>query len=88
MSYSESVNVGYSRVVAGINLDFDPPGVEEPQPMAHSSQSAATIVRGLRAGMPVFDAMGRIVANPRSGIYFVREAHAQAQAVRKVIIQR
>ena len=32
------------------------------------------------------DAVGRRVENPRSGIYFVREA--QAQAVRKVVIQR
>jgi DNA-binding beta-propeller fold protein YncE len=34
----------------------------------------------------VFDVMGRRVANLRSGVFFVREA--QAQAVRKVVIQR
>ena len=41
----------------------------------------------------IFDAMGRRVANPRSGIFFVQERSAvsgkpSAVSVRKVVIQR
>jgi YVTN family beta-propeller protein len=39
-------------------------------------------------GSEVFDAVGRRVVSPKSGIYFVRAAQAQAQAIRKVVIQR
>jgi len=40
--------------------------------------------------MVIFDAMGRRTANPKPGVYFVREARAQAQAqtVRKVVVTR
>jgi hypothetical protein len=36
----------------------------------------------------IFDAMGRRVVSPKPGVYFVREAQAQAQAIRKVVITR
>jgi hypothetical protein len=58
------------------------------KPMVRGRKLLPTVIRSLPAGAVAFDAMGRRVANPRSGIYFVREAHAQAQAARKVIIQR
>ena len=62
-------------------------GTEEiPKPQALSHKLAATVVRSLPAGAVAFDAMGRRVMNPRSGIFFVRDA--EAQAVRKVIIER
>jgi len=58
------------------------------RPMSRGSQPS--VVRGLPTGSAVFDAMGRRVANPRSGIFFVREAQtqAQAQAVRKIVVTR
>jgi hypothetical protein len=49
---------------------------------------AATVVRGLPQGAAAFDAMGRRVVSPQSGIFFVREAQAQAQAIRKVVITK
>jgi hypothetical protein len=53
----------------------------------------ALVVRTLPRGIVVFDAMGRRVANPRSGIYFIREQSAvggkpSTVAVRKVVVQR
>ncbi len=49
-----------------------------------------TIIRRLPAGVTAFDAMGRRALNSKPGVYFVPEARAQAQAqaVRKVVIQR
>jgi hypothetical protein len=47
-----------------------------------------TVIRSLPQGAVAFDAMGRRVLNPQSGIFFVHEAQAQAQAVRKVVITR
>jgi hypothetical protein len=52
-----------------------------------------TVVRSLPAGAVAFDAMGRRVMNPRSGIFFVQEPSAvsgkpSAVTVRKVVIQR
>ena len=93
LSYPESVDVGYSRVVSGINFDFDPQGVEEgQQPRAGGSRPAATVVRGLPADAVAFDAMGRRVLSAKPGVYFVREepqaSSHKPQAVRKVIIQR
>jgi len=61
-------------------------GVEEGHKLPASSRRlAATIIRSLPAGAVAFDAMGRRVVTPRSGVFFVREA--QAQAVRKVVVQ-
>ena len=86
--YPESVAVGYSETLSGINLDFDPPGLEEgQQPTACASRPTATVLRRLPPGATVFDASGRRVTNPKSGIYFVR-AEPSAVAVRKVILQR
>jgi len=67
---------------------MDPnPGIEVgPRPQVPSHKLVATIIRRLPQGAVAFDAMGRRVLNLRSGIFFVREA--QAQAVRKVVIQR
>jgi hypothetical protein len=54
----------------------------------------ASVVRTLPASIVVFDAMGRMVANPRSGVYFVREEpqatslKPQAGTIRKVVIQK
>jgi hypothetical protein len=88
VSYPDSVDVGYSQVVSGINLDFDPPGMEEEQqPTACASRPAATVLRGLPPGAVAFDASGRRVTNPESGIYFVR-TEPSAVTVRKVILQR
>jgi len=47
---------------------------------------AASVIRSLPTGAVAFDAMGRRVLNPESGIYFVREQ--SAAGVRKVVIQR
>jgi hypothetical protein len=97
VSYPESVDVGYSQTLPDINLHFDSTGVEESgQPTAYSLQPTATILSasGVKrlASSVIFDAMGRRVLGPKPGVYFVRDAHAQAQAqaqaVRKVIIQR
>ena len=46
----------------------------------------ASVVRALPRDFVTFDAMGRRVANPKSGVFFVRDG--QDQAVRKVVIQR
>jgi len=71
-------------------LQYYESGVEESsKPQALDRALTATVNHSLPPGVVAFDAMGRRVANPRSGIYFVREAQAQAQvqAVRKVVIQ-
>jgi YVTN family beta-propeller protein len=84
--------------------DSMPSGIEESlKPQASSSRPAATVVRGLPPGTVVFDAMGRSVANPGPGVYFVREQSAfssqysgwsaasgerSAVSVWKVILQR
>ena len=61
-------------------------GIEEsPKPQVSGRKLATTVIRSLPAGAVAFDAMGRRVVDPRSGIFFVREA--QAQTVRKVVIQ-
>jgi len=51
--------------------------------------SEASSIKRLASSV-VFDAMGRRVINPKPGVYFVREAQAQAQAqaIRKVVIQK
>jgi hypothetical protein len=72
---------------------IDVVGMEEshvPQPAGR--KLTATVVRTLPQDAVAFDAMGRRVVNPRSGIYFVREepqaASLTPQAVRKVVLQR
>ena len=75
-------------------------GVEEsPRPQALSRKPKAKTLYGtstldLDACCALFDAMGRRVANPRSGIYFVSEEpqatspKPQARTIRKVVIQK
>ena len=67
---------------------LDRPGIDRnPKTRAAGSKLAATVLRGLPRGSVAFDATGRRVTNPKSGIYFVR-AEQSAVAVRKVILQR
>jgi hypothetical protein len=79
---------------SGLSLahGIDMLGVEEnPKPQASSSKPAATVVHSLPKGAVAFDAMGRRVLNPKSGVYFVREdgrGAGDAGRVRKVVIQR
>jgi YVTN family beta-propeller protein len=67
---------------------------EAPRPQAVSRRPAATVLSGAGvqclASKVVFDPMGRRVANPKPGVYFVPETQgqAQAQAVRKVLITK
>jgi len=52
---------------------------------------ASTVVRGLPQGAVAFDAMGRRVVNPRSGVYFVRNEGrgvGDVSRTRKVVVQR
>jgi hypothetical protein len=77
--------------IGGLN---PPPGVEETRSarrgradIGSTILSGASGVRRLASSV-IFDAMGRRVMNPKSGVYFVREAQAQAQAVRKIVIHR
>jgi YVTN family beta-propeller protein len=66
-------------------------GIEESlKPQASRSKPAATVVRSLPVGAVVFDASGRRVVNPKSGIYFVRAVSRELSAVgcQRVIIQR
>ena len=76
---------------------MDVVGVDEsPKPQAPSRKLAATVLSGASgvkrlASSVVFDAMGRRVANPRSGVYFLRSASSvtrDAPSVTKVVIQR
>jgi hypothetical protein len=71
-------------------LQFYGAGVEDEHiPSAICRKPAATVVRSLPQGAVAFDAMGRRVLNPRSGIVFLREpsaASGQPAAARKVII--
>ncbi len=63
---------------------------EGPRPQAPSRKLAATVVRSLPAGAVAFDAMGRRVLNPKSGVYFLRQASSVmrgASSVTKVVIQ-
>ncbi|MCX6841455.1 MAG: hypothetical protein NTX53_04110 [candidate division WOR-3 bacterium] len=70
-------------------------GVQEtPNAEVRVASREAAVVRGLPAGATVFDASGRRVVNPKSGIYFVRPEPSAASrqpsavTVRKVILQR
>jgi hypothetical protein len=64
---------------------------ERPTPQIPVRKQEPTILYGASgmerlASCVVFDALGRRVLNPRSGVYFVRDA--QAQVGRKVVIPR
>jgi hypothetical protein len=70
-------------------------GVEEsPTPQASSRELGPTILSGASgvqrlASSVVFDAMGRRVLNPRSGVYFVTKHGARGTVrARKVLIPR
>jgi YVTN family beta-propeller protein len=80
VSNSRSASISVLRDSAG--------GVEE---MANGegrmANSGPSVLRRLPSGAVAFDASGRRVTNPKSGIYFVR-AEPSAVTVRKVIIQR
>jgi YVTN family beta-propeller protein len=67
-------------------------GIEEgPKPHARSRKLEPTVMRTLPQGAVAFDAMGRRVLNPRSGIFFIRDegqGTRDAGMTRKVVIQR
>jgi YVTN family beta-propeller protein len=69
-------------------------GIEEgPKSQPTSRKLAATVMRSLPQGAVAFDAMGRRVANPRPGIYFVRDEGQRTKdettgRMRKVVITR
>ncbi len=97
ISYPESVDVGYSDTLAGINLDFDPHGVEETMNDERGTMNVRPTVLSGTSGVKrlascvVFDAMGRRAAMPRSGVYFVRDEGQGTRDVsrmRKVVVTR
>lgn len=76
-------------------LQFYGAGVEEnSEPQAASLKLVSTVIRGLPVGAAAFDAMGRRVLKPRSGVLFVLDRPAPsgeppaAVGVRKVIVSR
>jgi len=77
-------------------IEFYGGGVQEtPNAEVRTPNGEPTILSGASgvkrlASCVVFDAMGRRVLSLRSGVNFVRDAqaHAQAQAIRKVVINR
>jgi predicted secreted protein len=74
-----------------IRLEPERIGIEEtPSAKRQTTNAGATVMRRLPIGAVVFDAMGRRAANPKPGVYFVREAQAQAQAqaVRKIVVTK
>jgi len=96
---------GWAGTVDGKNYNTDRawgktdpnPAIEEiSEPEVRGVTSAPTIIAGTRgvnrlASCVVFDAMGRMVVNPRSGIYFVRDevrGAGDAGKMRKVVLQR
>jgi enediyne biosynthesis protein E4 len=89
------VSVGVNQI---LTVTEQQSAVEENlKPQAPSRKLAATVLSGapgvdrLVSGV-IFDAMGRRVSCATPGVYFVREAQAQAgvrpQAVRKVVVTR
>ncbi len=73
--------------------DSMPAGVEEVvNSEVRTERVAASVVRSLPAGTVAFDAMGRKVANPKSGVYFLGEGlgtKGQGLArMRKVVLPR
>jgi hypothetical protein len=87
---------GYIFVAAGsalLILQYYQSGVEESfKPMVRGRKLLPTVIRSLPQGAVAFDAMGRKVVNPRSGVFFVSEEpqalSRKPQAVRKVVLQR
>jgi hypothetical protein len=67
-------------------------GIEQgPKSQPTSRKLDATVMRSLPQGAVAFDAMGRRVANPMSGICFVRDegqGTRDAGRTRKVVILR
>jgi YVTN family beta-propeller protein len=83
----------YGRIY--VLRDSMPSGVEEsPKPQASSYKPEPTVLFGASsikrlASSVIFDAMGRRVANPKSGVYFVTERDARSTVhARKIVIQR
>ena len=80
-----------------MDKDVSRPQFEEsPKPLASSHEPKPTILSGPSgvkhlASSVVFDALGRRVLSPRSGIFFVRQASSvmrDASSVTKVVITR
>ena len=73
-------------------IEFLGSGVEEAMNGGIATMSVRpTVVRSLPPGAVAFDAMGRRVASPRSGILFIREPSTDGgkpSAVTKVVVQR
>ncbi len=72
----------------GVKESFTPQATSrKPKPTILSESNVQSLESSL-----IFDAMGRRVLNPRSGIFFVREepqaSSHKLQAVRKVVITR
>jgi hypothetical protein len=84
--YPESVDVGYSQTVSGIDFSFPPSATAE-----GGGRDGRPDFRGqsllLGAAWPqLYDVQGRCVTQPKPGVYFTREPGAAD--VRKVIIAR
>lgn len=69
--YPESVHVAYGRGVRDINFVFPPVGIVERLSRLPARRAALTFGRRPE-GCDLYDVEGRRVANPGSGIYFVR----------------
>ena len=75
--------------MAGLQIFQALGGVEEgSKPQTASNKPATTVVRRLPTGTVAFDALGRRALSPRTGVHFVRQARAQAQAVTKAMVVR
>ena len=98
---SGQVVIVYSTPDSGLwcarAMGSDVVGVKErSKPQAPSRKPAATILSGASgvkrlASSVIFDAMGRRVVNPRSGVFFIRgeeQGTGDAGRTRKVVIQR
>jgi hypothetical protein len=87
IAYEDSSGVSLARGVDVLGVG------ENSRPRASSRKLAATVIRSLPAGVVAFDATGRRVLNPKSGVFFVQERSAasgepSAATVRKVVISR
>jgi len=90
-TYPDSVVVGYSQYVTGIDFLFPPTGVaEQPGPAGQRSEPGPTVLPDA-AKLVLYDVRGRRVRNPGPGVYFVRElvpGSAGQYRMRKLIIAR
>jgi len=59
---------------------------ESPKPQAASHKLQPSVLRNLPPGITAFDASGRRALALMPGVYFVREAQAQAQAARRIVV--